>query len=120
MCPAKHNELDDPACVGEPCNLARILDALDSIDDGPTEFTCACKVAGIKPIQQPFWKDLPFVNIYHCITPNILHQLYQGVIKHLIGWVCKACGDAEIDARCHRLPPNHNIRLFLKGISHLS
>jgi hypothetical protein len=32
----------------------------------------------------------------------------------------KACGKQEIDARCRRLPPNHNIRLFLKGISHLS
>jgi hypothetical protein len=30
------------------------------------------------------------------------------------------CGSAEIDARCRRLPPNHNIRLFMKGISTLS
>jgi hypothetical protein len=37
----------------------------------------------------------------------------------LAGYV-SACGDAEIDARCRRLPPNHHIRLFMKGISHLS
>ncbi|KJA16740.1 hypothetical protein HYPSUDRAFT_93749, partial [Hypholoma sublateritium FD-334 SS-4] len=29
-------------------------------------------------------------------------------------------GEAEIDARCRRLPPNHNIRLFMKGITQLS
>ncbi|KAH6867897.1 hypothetical protein BKA70DRAFT_1379819 [Coprinopsis sp. MPI-PUGE-AT-0042] len=34
--------------------------------------------------------------------------LHQGIFKHLI------------DARCRRLPPNHNIRMFLKGISCLS
>ncbi|KAG1854255.1 hypothetical protein F4604DRAFT_1883347 [Suillus subluteus] len=45
---------------------------------------------------------------------------------------CQECGiklgllhanifhEAEIDARCHRLPPNNNIHLFMKGISSLS
>ncbi|KAJ7805251.1 hypothetical protein B0H14DRAFT_2233952, partial [Mycena olivaceomarginata] len=32
----------------------------------------------------------------------------------------ECCGEAEIDARCRRLPPNHNIRLFMSGISNLS
>ena len=35
----------------------------------------------------------------------ILHQLYQGVIKHLVAWLTEAYGAAEIDARCRRLPP---------------
>ncbi|KAG2159345.1 uncharacterized protein EDB93DRAFT_1237512 [Suillus bovinus] len=29
-------------------------------------------------------------------------------------------GPAEIDARCRRLPPNHHVRLFMKGITSLS
>ncbi|KIJ07096.1 hypothetical protein PAXINDRAFT_29701, partial [Paxillus involutus ATCC 200175] len=49
-----------------------------------------------------------------------LHQLYQGMVKHLISWIRLAYGDAEIDARCKRLPPNHNIRVFMKGISGLN
>ncbi|KAF7358613.1 hypothetical protein MSAN_01200000 [Mycena sanguinolenta] len=53
-------------------------------------------------------------------APDILHQLYHGVVKHLIAWLKDCCGEAEIDARCRRLPPNHNIRLFMKGISNLS
>ena len=67
-----------------------------------------------------FWKNLPFVDIYRSIMPDILHQLYQGLLKHLIVWIRAAVGDAKIDARCHRFPPNHHIWLFMKGISHLS
>jgi hypothetical protein len=59
-----------------------------------------CSNAGIKPVVSPFWRDLPFVNIYQSITPDILHQLYQGVIKHLVHWLISAFGAAEIDARC--------------------
>lgn len=54
------------------------------------------------------------------MTPDILHQLYQGVLKHVLAWLRTVCGDAEIDARCRRLPPNHNIHLFMNGISGLS
>ncbi|KAJ7639594.1 hypothetical protein B0H17DRAFT_1216799 [Mycena rosella] len=63
---------------------------------------------------------LPYTNIFRSISPDILHQLYQGIVKHLISWLKAACGEAEIDARCRRLPPNHNIRLFLNGISDLN
>ncbi|KAJ7667993.1 hypothetical protein B0H14DRAFT_2424805, partial [Mycena olivaceomarginata] len=49
-----------------------------------------------------------------------LHQLYQGIIKHLIEWLKESLGEAELDARCRRLPPNPNIRLFMKGISQIS
>ncbi|KAF7345185.1 hypothetical protein MSAN_01895000 [Mycena sanguinolenta] len=80
-------------------------------------YTKACVEAGIKPVYRPFWEDLPYTNIFCLITPNILHQLYQGIVKHLISWLKSACGEAEIDARCCHLPPNHNIRVFMNGIS---
>ncbi|KAJ7795959.1 hypothetical protein B0H14DRAFT_3093459 [Mycena olivaceomarginata] len=89
-----------------------------------------CLVTGIKSGECPTCvdmfeprdldADLPFVNIFLSITPDILHQLYQGVIKHVVNWLKAAFGPAEIDARCRRLPPNHNVRLFLKGITTLS
>jgi len=100
--------------------LVGVLDALDSFDDDPGGFLIACKNAGVKPVVNPFWKDLPYIHIYCSITPDILHQLYQGIMKHLIRWIIQACGAAEIDARCRCMPPNHNLCLFMKGISKLS
>lgn len=118
-CPVPRDELGD-GTVYPLRKLQEVLDALQCFDDGPTDFVRACKSAGIKPVVHPFWEDLPYVNIFCSITPDVLHQLYQGVLKHLKAWVLEAYGIAEIDARCRRLPSNHNIRLFMKGISGLS
>ncbi|KAJ6580141.1 hypothetical protein DFH09DRAFT_912800 [Mycena vulgaris] len=101
-------------------DLESILEALDMLDEGPTIYAQACKDAGIKPVFHPFWEGLPYANIFRAISPDVLHQLYQGIVKHLISWLKSCCGEAEIDARCRRLPPNHNIRLFMSGISNLS
>jgi hypothetical protein len=122
ICPTSRDHLgeydpDDPVELRE---LEHVLDALDSFDDDPAGFLQACKGVGVKPIVEPFWKDLPYAHIYRSVTPDILHQLYQGVVKHVIGWILRAFGATEIDARCRRMPPNHNIRIFMKGISTLS
>ncbi|KAG1890520.1 uncharacterized protein F5891DRAFT_1117930 [Suillus fuscotomentosus] len=101
-------------------DLNAILAALSLVDEDYDLWRRACQECGIKPVFKPFWLDLPHTNIFQSITPDVLHQLYQGIIKHLTEWIKEACSEAEIDARCRRLPPNHNIRLFLKGISHLS
>ena len=92
-------------------DLRDILGALAVFDDPDTQvFVHACREAGIKPIAHPFLEDLPYTNIYHSITPDILHQLHQGVIKHILSW---AFGKAEIDAWSQQFPPNHNICLFI-------
>lgn len=120
VCPAARQGIGEPESICDPRPIGPILDALDAIHEGPAEFASACLNAGIKPVQEPFWKDLPFTNVYRSITPDLLHQLYQGLFKHVVAWIQKACSTAELDARCRRLPPNHHIRLFMKGISNLS
>ena len=114
-CSVPRNSLGD----GQDYNyrdLDAVLAALDSFEDSnPCDYANACQDAGVKPIHHPFWQDLPYLHIFHSIMPNILHQLYQGVLKHLLKWVKSVFGVIEIDARCRRLPPNHNIRLFMKG-----
>ncbi|KAJ7058983.1 hypothetical protein C8F01DRAFT_990238 [Mycena amicta] len=119
-CPAPLDELGDLTAVYEPRDLAAVLAAMSKADGDVTEFTKACKAAGIKPIFRPFWENLPFANIFLSMTPDILHQLLQGVVKYVVNWVKEAYGPLELDARCRRLPPNHNVRLFLKGITSLS
>jgi hypothetical protein len=83
-------------------------------------FHLACHRAGLKPISQPFWATLPFADIFVSITPDILHQLLQGMMKHLIKWLIKIYGLAAIDSRCKAMPPNHKTTLFTKGIATLS
>jgi hypothetical protein len=103
-------------------DIDKILDALKALDDSNdySNFAHTCAGLSVKPLAEPFWKKLPFMNIYQAITPDVLHQLYQGVFKHLVSWIKIAFSEEEIDARCRRLPPNHNVRHFLNGIGSLS
>ena len=89
MCPAARDEMGDYDRHQNHGlrDLDRILEALDSFDDDPGQFLQTCAEAHVKPVVNPFWKDLPYVHIYRSITPDILHQLYQGILKHMIGWV---------------------------------
>lgn len=115
--PGKLGDLDTDHPIRD---IDEVLEIHKKAETDPVGFIRACTEAGIKPVFDPFWKDLPHADIFHSITPDILHQLLQGVVKHLVSWVKAAYSTAEIDARCRRLPPNHNIRLFFKGITSLS
>ena len=119
-CPIPCEEIGEDRKEYSLRDLHAVLKAHRKADLDPLEFKKACEEAGVKPIYHPFWEQLPYTSIFHSITPDILHQLHQGVIRHLISWITECCSGAEIDARCRRLPPNHNIRLFMKGISTLS
>jgi len=119
-CPTTFKELGDLKDDYEYRDLTKILEALATFEQDPAGYGAACSKAGIKPIVHPFWQSLPHSDIYLGITPDILHQLYQGVMKHLVSWITAAFGKKEIDARCRCLPPNHNIRVFSKGITSLS
>jgi hypothetical protein len=119
-CDVPNDSLGDYPAVHPLRDLDKVLKALETLEAEPEKFIAACREAGVKPITRPFWMDLPYADIYLAITPDILHQLYQGVIKHIVAWIISAYGEKEIDARCRRLPPNHNIRIFSNGISSLS
>ncbi|KIY61005.1 hypothetical protein CYLTODRAFT_318884, partial [Cylindrobasidium torrendii FP15055 ss-10] len=71
-------------------------------------------------VTQPFWEHLPYTNIHLAQTPDVLHQLYQGVLRHLIDWCQRLLTDKELDARIRRLPPGLGLRHFKDGISALS
>jgi len=103
-------------------DISKILDVLVVLDDSNdySSFVHTCAGLSVKPLAEPFWKGLPFTNIYQAITPDVLYQLYQDVFKHLVSWIKTAFGEDEMDARCRRLSPNHNVRHFLNGIGCLS
>lgn len=99
-------------------DLEKVLEVLGDPDN--PNWTKLCEEAGIKPVYKPYWEDLPYADPFLSIAPDILHQLYQGVLKHVIEWLRKVYGDAEIDARFRRMPPNHQTHFFSKGICTLS
>ncbi|KAI0819422.1 hypothetical protein BC628DRAFT_1423760 [Trametes gibbosa] len=121
-CPSCECPHDDLGCV-PPCpypyrDLTDVLSALNTA--GSPRHAQICRDANIKPVQNPFWQYLPYVDIFQAITPDVLHQLYQGVFKHLVSWLTAACGASEIDRRVRCLPPNHSVRIFHKGITTLT
>ena len=71
-------------------------------------------------VQKPFWSGLPHADIHMSITPDVLHQLYQGVFKHLLSWCQDLLTPEELDRRIRCLPPSFGIRHFKNGISALS
>jgi hypothetical protein len=77
-----------------------LLDDFDNVSGSYVQFSQGCKDAQLKPIVAPFWANLAYTHVYRLITPDVLHQLYQGVMKHMVGWLVEVYGAAEIDARC--------------------
>ncbi|KAI0823223.1 hypothetical protein BC628DRAFT_1325565 [Trametes gibbosa] len=120
ICMTKNIDLGDFPCVHPLRNFCASLDAVKMLESDPDRFAEACQDTNIKPVQHLLWEDLPYVNIFQSITSDVLHQLYQGVFKHLVNWLKSACGTAKIDACVARLPPNYSIRIFYKGISNMS
>ena len=122
MCNVDHDHLGDYDLqdTNQLQDLESVLKILDTFNQDPAGFLTTCASARIKPIINPFWINLPYAHIFHCITPDILHQIYQGLVKHIVRWLIKVIGAEEVDTRCQWLPPNHNLHTFTKGISTLS
>ncbi|KAF8234915.1 hypothetical protein L208DRAFT_1259769 [Tricholoma matsutake] len=70
-------------------------------------------------VYQPFLVNFPYSDIHCAIMPDILHQLYQGVFKHIVH--CQlVMSPEELDLRIQTLPPAHGVHHFQNGISALS
>ncbi|KAG2069256.1 hypothetical protein BDR04DRAFT_1128943 [Suillus decipiens] len=86
-----------------------------------TAFQQQCRLQGISgAVTCPFWDGFPLCNIHFSITPDVLHQLYQGIIKYLIMWCTSLMEEQELDERIKALPPCVGIRHFKKGWSELA
>ena len=100
-------------------DYGKALESYTLADDDVCVFNASCRINGIKPVYHLFWESLPYLDIYTSIIPDILHQLLQGVMKHLIAWVSddSIFGWQHINVQCRLMPPNHQTVLFPRGIS---
>lgn len=65
-------------------NIRDTMDVFSLSDGDPTAFHAVASEANLKPTYHPFWEHLPFTNIFLSIMPDVLHQLLQGIVKHLV------------------------------------
>jgi len=61
------------------------------------QFHQTCHEARVKPVVNPFWASLPLGDIFVSITLDILYQMLQGMVKHLIQWLIGIFGPSVID-----------------------
>ncbi|KAI1784380.1 hypothetical protein LXA43DRAFT_976721 [Ganoderma leucocontextum] len=118
-CAIVSNEMGNSTDSDRPLrDLNEVLMALAEVGNSATVVSHACREAGIKPVQHPFWEGLPYIDIFRSITPSILHQLHQGIIRHLLSWLKMAYSADELDACCRCLPPNHQLHIchFILGL----
>ncbi|KAF8582511.1 hypothetical protein K439DRAFT_1618211 [Ramaria rubella] len=108
--------------TGYPRLTAETLRDLKEAQQIPTHSAATnfLKQVGLIDVPEPFWAPLPHTDIHEVLTPNILHQLYQGLVKHVIRWLEKIIGPTKLDARIQHLPPAHALCHFKDGITHLT
>ena len=98
-----------------------IEEAKQEADGKPQKFHSYCmshNVAG--SVYRPFWTGFPLCDIDHSITPDFLHQLYQGVFKHLVHWCQSTLTPQELDRQIWALPPAYGLWQFKNGIFAMS
>ncbi|KAE9389231.1 hypothetical protein BT96DRAFT_947028 [Gymnopus androsaceus JB14] len=122
-CQVTADHLGDPSSASPRSNAwtLGVMQTARETSSSPAEYFKACmkdEVSGY--VHRPFWDDLPFADINFSITPDVLHQLYQGVLKHLISWYQDILGEQELDRRIRALPVAYGVRHFKNGILALS
>ncbi|KAF5364854.1 hypothetical protein D9757_012748 [Collybiopsis confluens] len=124
-CRRKAKELDSPT-LAEPRTQAWTLSVIRSAreelkGEGDRKIhTCTMKEDVTGGNYDPFWAGFPVTDIHRCISPDILHQLYLGVFKHLLEWIQDVVGEKELDDRIRALPMTCGVRHFGKGIASMS
>ncbi|KAK0183857.1 hypothetical protein F5146DRAFT_1106274 [Armillaria mellea] len=69
---------------------------------------------GIWLVVNPFWRHLPFSNIFQSFTLDLLHQLHKGMFKdHLVKWCSQLISEQDMTGH----PGLHH---FKNGISNVS
>lgn len=107
-----------PICKVNPNQRGELLNTVYYRDPPETlEDLANGNNENLSSVKKPFWADLPYANIFRCITPDLLHQLHKGMFKdHLVKWTTEGY-TAEIDECFKRVPSYPGVHIFRRGIS---
>ncbi|KIY61626.1 hypothetical protein CYLTODRAFT_362601 [Cylindrobasidium torrendii FP15055 ss-10] len=120
-CPPDHLQDSDLYPNRTPEWTKSVMNEARATTTSTSAYSKACKAKDVNGnVSKPFWENLPYTDIHLSTTPDVLHQLYQGVLRHLIAWCQELMTEAELDRRIHRLPPGLGLRHFKNGITALS
>lgn len=116
LCKCPHNRLGEHAdfAYRNPEELHAALQLRESSD--PRLFTKKMSEIRMHPLYLNWWVGFPYINPFVCVTPDLLHQLRQGIISYLIQWATKLVTRDELNFRSRILPQCHGIRHFASGI----
>ncbi|KAG9094144.1 hypothetical protein FRC06_011116 [Ceratobasidium sp. 370] len=117
ICWVPNDERGDPANEYSFRSQRQTLDALEDYWNG---YSATIKTLGIRPVN-PFWAELPYVDISCCLTLDMLHQLNKGVFgEHIVQWCMVILGEDKVDFRTMGMPRFQRLRHFSQGVSVLS
>lgn len=113
----------------EPCTHRTAAWLLDQIEEVKAErgmnasvwdFFLGCRARGLSGVLEPFWKELPFIDICRVLAQDILHSYHKFFFDHPLKWNTHLVGAKELDHRLRSQPQQVGARSFPKGISHIS
>ncbi|KAG8702831.1 hypothetical protein FRC08_003218 [Ceratobasidium sp. 394] len=67
----------------------------------------------------PWWANIPHFDFAASLMPDLLHQLHQGMLRHLLNWSIAAAGEEMVDLYFMLMPVAEGMRHFSQGVSKL-
>ena len=102
-CRASSKMLEDPLPTEKQTQKwteTIIKEGKNQVNGNPQKLHMYCMSSDIAgSVYRPFWEGFPLCDIHSSITPDVLHQLYQGVFKNLVGWCQNILTPQELDHR---------------------
>ncbi|QRW03219.1 hypothetical protein RhiLY_02218 [Ceratobasidium sp. AG-Ba] len=108
----------DNGNIGLPRTNADTLEALHAWLSGEGREKADRLELREKPVW-PWWANIPHMDFAGCIMPDFLHQLHQGMVRHLLNWTAHAGGSTTIDRLFILMPEAEGMRHFGQGITSL-
>lgn len=122
-CQVPSDELGDstPSSPRTPTWTTGVINNAKATETTAAGFHTSCMSQNVSGgVYSPFWEGFPLCDIHRSITPDVLHQLYQGTFKHIVAWCQRLLQPEELDRRIRSLPTGYGLRHFKNGISALS